>query len=67
MLVREMENFQVKVTDSGNEQFGAWREGEHDDLLLATALACWAAAQFTPPPIVAPVSFTKKSVWNIGS
>jgi len=22
--------------------YGAWREGTHDDLVLATALACWA-------------------------
>jgi hypothetical protein len=24
-------------------QFGAWREGEHDDLVFALALACWGA------------------------
>jgi hypothetical protein len=33
----------VKITASGNEQYGAWREGEHDDLVLAVALACWGA------------------------
>jgi hypothetical protein len=33
---------QVKVSTAGNEQFGAWREGAHDDLVLAVALACWA-------------------------
>lgn len=39
-LVRELENYRVKVTQSANEVFNA-REGEHDDLVLAAALACW--------------------------
>ena len=26
-------------TGAGNTQFGAWREGAHDDLVLAVALA----------------------------
>lgn len=42
-LVRELQNFQVKITDSAHDTYGAWREGEHDDLVLAVALACWAA------------------------
>jgi hypothetical protein len=40
-LVRELENFKVKITVAANETFGAWREGDHDDLVLAVALACW--------------------------
>ena len=40
-LVGEMAEMRVKVTSSGNEQFGAWREGTHDDLVFAVALACW--------------------------
>jgi hypothetical protein len=39
-LVRELENYRVKVTPAANESFNA-REGEHDDLVLALALACW--------------------------
>ena len=42
-LVREMMEMQVKITPAGNEQYGAWREGEHDDLVLAVALAGWGA------------------------
>jgi hypothetical protein len=42
-LVRELENFRVKITESANEVFGAWRQGQHDDLVLAAALACWWA------------------------
>ncbi len=42
-LVRELEHFRVKITESANEAFGAWRQGQHDDLILAAALACWWA------------------------
>lgn len=43
-------SFQVKITDAGNDTYGAWRDGTHDDLVLAVALACWAARHraFTP-------------------
>jgi len=40
-LVRELQQFQVKITASANEIFGAGREGQHDDLVLAVALSCW--------------------------
>jgi hypothetical protein len=40
-LVRELQQFQVKVTAAANETFGVWRDGQHDDLVLAVALACW--------------------------
>lgn len=44
-LVSELQTFQMKVTDAGNETYGAWRTGKHDDLVLAVALACWGAVQ----------------------
>ena len=40
-LVKEMAAMQVKITLSGHEQIGNWREGTHDDLVFAVALACW--------------------------
>ena len=43
VLLEEMTNFQVKISLTGHDSYGAWREGTHDDLLLAVALACWAA------------------------
>jgi hypothetical protein len=42
-LFREAMEFSVKITPAGNETFESWRESEHDDLVLALALACWAA------------------------
>jgi hypothetical protein len=40
-FVKELTNMRVKVSASGHESFAAWREGTHDDLVLAAALACW--------------------------
>jgi hypothetical protein len=47
-LVAEMGEMRVKVTAAGNEQYGAWREGTHDDLVFAVALACWCARKVYP-------------------
>lgn len=44
-LVQELQNFRVKISLSGHDSYGAgadWRDGNHDDLVLATALAVWA-------------------------
>ena len=41
VLEKEMENFRAKVTPDRNETFAAWREKDHDDLVLALALAVW--------------------------
>jgi hypothetical protein len=64
VLLRELETFQVKISASGNEQFESWRERDHDDLVLAAALAVWAAegglayqklSRAAPPPRLAAV------------
>ena len=47
-LVKEMAAMQVKITLSGQEQYAAWREGTHDDLVFAVALACWNAQNMYP-------------------
>jgi hypothetical protein len=48
VLVDEMAAMRVKQTARGHEQFGAWREGEHDDLVFAVALAHWGAKKVYP-------------------
>ena len=47
-LVREMSEMRVKVRESGHEQFGAWGQGKHDDLVLSLSLAVWAARRAGP-------------------
>ena len=49
-LVNELLNFEVKITASSNDVYGAWREGTHDDLVLAVALTCWWVS-VAPPPL----------------
>jgi hypothetical protein len=48
VLVKELEGFRVKISLSGNLSFGndvgaaPWRTADHDDLVLATAIAVWS-------------------------
>jgi hypothetical protein len=43
-LRAELLNFRVKINlASGHDSYEAWREGDHDDLVLAAALAVWSA------------------------
>lgn len=45
-LRKELLNFRIKVNIStAHDSYEAWREGDHDDLVLAAALACWKAAR----------------------
>jgi hypothetical protein len=70
-LGKELAAFRVKVTPDRNEMFASWREKDHDDLVLATALAVWQASQqrrFDPDPFGLryrePVPDTTAHVWN---
>jgi len=47
-LLTEMMEMRVKISAAGNELMEAWREGTHDDLVFAVALACWAAKKRYP-------------------
>ena len=43
-LLDELLNFRVKVNlQTAHDSYEAWRESAHDDLVLATSLACWHA------------------------
>jgi len=43
-LRAELLNFRVKINiATAHDSYEAWREGDHDDLVLATALAAWRA------------------------
>jgi len=46
-LVKELVNFRVKINIStAHDSYEAWREGDHDDLVLSVALACWAGERY---------------------
>jgi hypothetical protein len=42
-LVRELLDMQSTTTSSGHRRLGADGYGQHDDLVIAVALACWRA------------------------
>ena len=41
LLIQELLNYEIRVNDNANAQFGAFRIGAHDDLATALGLACW--------------------------
>jgi hypothetical protein len=43
MLATDLAAMASRSTSGGRVSFGAWQAGEHDDLVVATALACWRA------------------------
>jgi len=43
LLTNELANFRVKITAAANDTYAAWREADHDDLVLAAGLAAWYA------------------------
>jgi hypothetical protein len=44
VLTQELQNFRAKINiGTGAEGFEAWREADHDDLVLAAAVAVWRA------------------------
>ena len=51
-LVDELLAFKVNINQRGHDAYGndvgSWRENPHDDLVLATALACWFGEQHKP-------------------
>jgi hypothetical protein len=47
-LTAELQNFQVKISESAHDSYGSWRGGTHDDLVLALALALWSANRIRP-------------------
>jgi hypothetical protein len=50
VLLKELEMFKVKVTlATGHETFEAWRERDHDDLVLSLAMACWVGERGIMP------------------
>ena len=52
LLLNELSTFSAKITTTAHDTYEAWREGQHDDLVLALALACWSFERATGSPRV---------------
>lgn len=63
VLMKEMENFRVKVSArTGEESFEAWREQEHDDLVIALSMGAWFATQGSYEKSVTPSQMYKNDM-----
>lgn len=52
VLKGELQTFEVKINpQTAHDSYLAWREGQHDDLVLAVAMACWYREQYGGPSI----------------
>jgi hypothetical protein len=54
LLARELADFQAVIGRTGHVSYGVvadWRDGQHDDLVLATALAAWWGESRPTPEI----------------
>lgn len=52
-LAQELQNFKVKIDlQTAHDSYGCWRENEHDDLILATAISLWTAVNKPLPRII---------------
>jgi hypothetical protein len=63
-LVSELRSFKAKITDAANDTYGCWREGQHDDLVLALALAVWWAERPMPSPPVVMLGSSRRRDWD---
>ncbi len=69
-LANEMLNFKVKIDPAtAHDSYSAWREAEHDDLVLATALGCWFGDMFSGfwPPWVSCATTPADCCWRWAS
>jgi len=49
-LKKELLNVRVKIyIATPHDSYEVWREGDHDDLVLSVALACWAGERYYAP------------------
>jgi hypothetical protein len=39
ILIRELKDYEIRITDTGADTYGAFKKGSHDDLVTALALA----------------------------
>jgi hypothetical protein len=63
VLRAELQSFEVKINPAtAHDSYLAWREGAHDDLVLASAMSAWYAESH--PPIIVPRTPRVASRWS---
>ena len=61
-LARELQDYEIKVSEDANDRYGAFKVGAHDDLVTALCLA--VQKEVMPPPTVSPIGIPRASVWG---
>lgn len=65
LLVSELMKFQVKPKAIGADAYEMWREGPHDDLVLAVAIAAWKAERMIDLwAMFSPYTVRRESIWQ---
>lgn len=62
-LRHELVSFRLKFTPNGTDTYSAWRDNDHDDIVLALALALWWGETHPPLALVAPSGGWQASTW----
>lgn len=53
LLTAELTNFKMKIDPiTAHDSYGEWRTGQHDDMVLATAVALWIGEKGPSPPVI---------------
>lgn len=68
VLSQEMLNFRVLIDPvTAHDSYSAWREEDHDDLVLSVALAAWWGENAPKEaPIMSPGVVRRRSKWRRG-
>jgi len=53
-LVNELGNMRIKISGESHASYEAWRQGQHDDMVFALALACWRGRWSEPKNLGVP-------------
>ena len=54
VLVQELQKFKVKISLAGKDTYEAWRDGDHDDLVLSVAMAAWFTEHVSGGRVIRP-------------
>jgi len=69
VLSQEMLNFRVLIDPvTAHDSYSAWREEDHDDLVLSVALAAWWGENGPKEvPVMSPGVVRRRSKWRMGT